>query len=174
MPGLKSNGDVVMVPPHPKRRRPDAEYRRRRPRPPDQPAKFSRLSHSCPTTCCRVGTAHLYPADRWAMPTLSMKGFLQATKKSLLEGIASVFFFARLLYPCTGNGLASVSRRSSYSFVLVPHADNLPSAGRHMILSGAGGPITNKASRASAAFRLPNARCHRVAGLDRSPTRPVC
>jgi hypothetical protein len=36
-----------------------------------------------------------------------MKGFLQATKKSLLEGIASVFFFARLLHPCTGNGLAS-------------------------------------------------------------------
>jgi hypothetical protein len=36
-----------------------------------------------------------------------MKGFLQATRKSLLEGIASVFFFARLLHPCTGNGLAS-------------------------------------------------------------------
>src|SRR5258706_1633740 len=130
-----------------------------------------------PPGAASEGRQECLPTDNssgWAMPILSMKGFLQATKKSLLEGIASVFFFARLLYPCTGNGLASVSRRSSYPFVLIPHADNLPSAGRHMILSGAGGPITNKASRASAAFRLPNARGHRVAGLARSPTRQVC
>ncbi len=111
-------------------------------------ADRARMHEDARSQFCRVGTAH-HSGGWWAVPTLSMKGISQSTKKLLLERLSlSAFSFARFFCPCTGTGLASSAVQLS---IRAGHACQFQrQAGRHIFSSGAGGSITTEAPHVSA------------------------